>query len=55
MGGHSGWRTKAELVEHLVSAPGSVVTVLDHSLAGRNLWTVCRPESHRASAQGPGC
>lgn len=42
MGWHSGWRTKEELVEHLVSAPGSVVTVLDHSLVGRNLWTVCR-------------
>lgn len=42
MGAWSGWKTKAELIDHLVRASGSVVTVLDHSLVGRNLWTLCR-------------
>lgn len=42
MGWLIGWRTKDELVKHLVDNEDNSVDVLDHSVVGNHLWMLCR-------------
>ena len=42
MGWLIGWRSKEDLVQHLLRQDGGNCDVIDHSLRGNNLWMLCK-------------
>lgn len=42
MGWLIGWRSKKELIDHLVKQDGGTCEVIEYSVVGNHLWTLCR-------------